>query len=93
MGRKYGRYKYGASTYDLGPGFDIWAPEYPGGIPSEIWLPETTPPSSEIWTSAVAPPVLDIWAPVPDVSDIWVPVDGQTPSWAILKTSKRTAVK
>jgi hypothetical protein len=92
-GRKYGRGKYGANTYDLGPGTDIWKPEYPDGIPSDIWVPETAPPVSEIWQAAVAPPVLDIWSPVADVADIWVPVSDQTQNWSVLKTSKRAFLR
>jgi hypothetical protein len=44
MGRKYGLGKYGAKSYDLGPGREIWIPITE---PTEDWIPVEIPP--DIW--------------------------------------------
>ena len=62
-GRKYGRGKYGAKTYDLGV-VHVLPP----------WLPETTVPPSEVW---VPVPPVSPWCEQPpsiSASEIWKPV-------------------
>ena len=64
-GRKYGRGKYGAGTYDLGVAHGIppWVPISP---PVDVWAPIAEPPAwcdipaysldgPEIWTPILVP--------------------------------------
>lgn len=67
MGRKYGRGKYGAKTYDLGPNV----------CPIEPWLPVTTIPE-EIWESVTSAPV-EVWGATAGKSKTWVPEVDKTP--------------
>ena len=75
IGRKYGRGKYGADTYDLGYVTEIWAPspDTPSGTPTEPWIPiPAAPVPVEIWASTVEVPP-EIWIPIPPPSNTWMP--------------------
>lgn len=90
MGRKYGRLKYGAYTYDKGGTSWIPIPVTPGGI--EIWnpLPTIWPPPPDRWAVSFSPPTSEIWNSLPVIwppppdrwgsattpqAEIWVPIN------------------
>jgi len=78
LGRKYGRGKYGASTYDLGFGGEIWLPETSPPA-SDVWVPEFVvpiPPApiADVWNAVSNPPPDEIWIPINPPPDVWIPV-------------------
>ena len=80
MGRKYGRGKYGAKTYDLGPNVCPIEPWLPGTIPEEIWTPIPLVPT-EVWGSDVSIPA-EIWTPAAVVpGGIWGAEAAKNKTW------------
>jgi hypothetical protein len=88
LGRKYGRGKYGAKTYDLGPNVCPIEPWLPGTIPEEIWTPIPLVPT-EVWGPETAlPPGLweptvfapvEVWGASSEKEKTWVAEVDKTP--------------
>jgi hypothetical protein len=80
LGRKYGRAKYGGSTYDLEKGInEPWVP-IPPYPPVDIWLPVVAPPPSEMWNPSTVFEcgAKEIWEPDTvfecDAEETWDPL-------------------